>query len=348
MRIAGVFAAFLALLLGAGVARAEAPEPPEVQAHRLVHLLEYVAADYPRAIQKGAVASWDEYEEQLEIAEEADRVGAQLVLSRLGNGPPVELATKVSRTRALVQDKAPADEVAASAASAAEMAVRAFGVPQAPSGAPDAGRGKALYTEHCATCHGETGRADTARAATLQPRPANFQDPAIGDGLTPFRIATTVRFGVLETAMVPFTFLSDADRWDLAFHVAALRQSAEPVSGAPTYSLAELAIRSDADLRAELLAAGIEEERIAGVLADLRRRAPYDGRVQRGAAAPQGAPPSAIDVALGVLRDGVAAALLVGVLLWLVGRAKGGCAGGMWRLEEGGRGRSLRACSRRS
>jgi high-affinity iron transporter len=282
MRVAAlVLALALLLCLGSRPALAQEPDPPEVEAHRLVHLLGYVAADYPRAIKDGAVLSWDEYEEQLEIAEEADRVAARLELSRMGKAPPVDLCAAVGKMRVLVWDKAAPEEVAAKAAAAAELAVRAFRVEQAPAAAPSAARGKELYAEHCATCHGETGRADTQRAATLEPRPANFLDPAIGEGLTPFRVATTVRFGVLETAMVPFTFLSDADRWSIAFHVASLRHAAEPAPGAPTYALDELAMRSDAELREDLAAAGIVPERHDGILADLRRNAPYEDRALR-------------------------------------------------------------------
>jgi high-affinity iron transporter len=115
----------------------------------------------------------------------------------------------------------------------------------------------------------------------LNPRPANFLDPELGATLTPFRVASTVRFGVSGTAMVPFTQLTDADRWDLAFYVLSLRHGEKPADGAPTYALAELATRSDASLESELVAAGVPKDRIASVLSDLRRRAPYEDRAGR-------------------------------------------------------------------
>jgi len=38
----------------------------------------------------------------------------------------------------------------------------------------DLTRGKALYQDHCATCHGQTGWGDGPTAASLRVAPANF------------------------------------------------------------------------------------------------------------------------------------------------------------------------------
>lgn len=40
---------------------------------------------------------------------------------------------------------------------------------------PDRGRGKAVYEEHCQSCHGPNGRGDGPVAASLKIPPANFQ-----------------------------------------------------------------------------------------------------------------------------------------------------------------------------
>jgi high-affinity iron transporter len=157
----------------------------------------------------------------------------------------------------------------------------AFQLAEAPAAPPDRARGKALFDEHCATCHGADGHADTARAKSLEPHPANFHDPKVGDALTPLRVSTTVRFGINGTAMVPFSFLSDADRWALAFYVTGLRHTASPAPDAPTYTLAELSVRSDEDLKGELAAAGYAPGRIPGLLADLRNQAPYEDRARK-------------------------------------------------------------------
>lgn len=270
-----------AALLGAARARADQGDPPEVEAQRLVHLLGYVAADYGGAVENGAVIAQGEYDEQIALAAEGARIAAH-IQGAVPGGRRLDLAGEVGKLRGLLDSKAPAADVAALIHTLRAEIVGAFRIEEAPPSAPDTDRAARLYAEHCTTCHGESGRADTARAATFTPRPANFHDPERGEALTPVRVASTIRFGVPGTAMVPFTFLTDEDRWDLAFFVAGLRHAgAPPAKGAPGYTLAELAARSDADLRGELRAAGVPREREDAVLADLRLRAPYEDRAGR-------------------------------------------------------------------
>jgi high-affinity iron transporter len=282
-----------AVLFAAFPARADVGDPPEVEAKRLVHLLGYVAADYGGAVSAGNVTNEAEYTEQITLLEDGRRIAARLDAALPPQGtdgspshaaaPPsaAGIGAHVAKVRALVEAKASESDVAAAAASGKDVLTRAFRLPEAPSAAPDRMRGKAIYTERCAECHGETGRGDTAKAATLNPRPVNFLDPSIGEAMTPFRVESTVRFGINGTAMVPFTFLSDSDRWDVAFYVTGMRHAAAAAPDAPTYSLAELAIRSDAALRDDLRAAGIQEDRIDAILADLRLQAPYENRAGR-------------------------------------------------------------------
>ena len=281
-------------LLGAARARGDQGDPPEVEASRLVHLLGYIAADYGGAVENGVVVSQGEYDEQLALATEGARIAAQIQPaldaaraaapsgpSRPGGGR-LDLAGEVGKIRELLEQKGPAADVAANIDMLRSEIVGGFRIEEAPPSAPDTGRAARLYAEHCATCHGESGRADTARAATLTPRPVNFHDPERGEALTAVRVTSTIRFGVPGTAMVPFTFLTDEDRWDLAFFVAGLRHAgAPPAAGAPAYTLAELAARSDAALRGELRAIGIPRDREDAILADLRRRAPYEDRAGR-------------------------------------------------------------------
>lgn len=266
-------------------ARADEGDPPEVEAQRLVHILGYTAADYAGAVSNGAITSETEYAEQLALLTDAAKIAAHLRPPAPPGSPPggaaPDLVAQLARVRALVERKAPDAEVAASVAEARAAVTAAFQLAEAPAAPPELLRGKSLYTEHCATCHGQEGRGDTARARSLEPHPANFHDPKVSDPLTPLRVMGTVRFGINGTAMVPFTFLSDADRWALAFYVTGLRHTAAPADDAPTYTLAELSVRSDEELRRELLAAGFPAARGDALLADLRLRAPYQDRARK-------------------------------------------------------------------
>jgi high-affinity iron transporter len=277
----------LIVLFTVGASRRAAADPgeaPEVEARRMVHILGYVAADYGGAVEGGVITNKDEFDEQLLLLADAAKIAARIQPAvppppeGSGQNEKLDLAADVAKVRGLVEAKASSDAVAEAAGETRAALIRSFRLAQAPSSAPSAERGKALYSEHCATCHGETGRADTPRAATFTPRPASFLDPEIGEAMTPFRVASTVRFGVSGTAMIPFTFLSEADHWDLAFFVTGLRHTTPPASEAPTYALGELAVRSDADLRKDLAAAGIADAAHDAILADLRKRAPYDDR----------------------------------------------------------------------
>ncbi|HTN89889.1 MAG TPA: c-type cytochrome [Sorangium sp.] len=284
-------------------ALADAGEPAEVEARRLIHMLGYVAMDYGGCVADGAVTSAIEYDEQLTLLGEAIHIAARIQPSALESGAG-DLAQGVADVRALVEAKVSADRVALAARAARDRVAAAFRLAEAPLSRPDAERGAALYQENCASCHGPTGHADTKRAASLVPHPANFHDADIAEQLAPTAVESTVRFGVNGTAMVPFTFLTASERWDLAFHVAGLHhpQPAAPRPlDLPGYSVVELALRSDGDLRAELSARGIPAERHAALLAELRRRVPY---APEASSSPLTTARAALDRGRAALREG--------------------------------------------
>ncbi|MDC0677073.1 c-type cytochrome [Sorangium atrum] len=292
------------LLLGERPALADPGEPAEVEARRLVHVLGYVAMDYGGCVANGAVTSVIEYDEQLALLGEAIQVATRIQPSAI-ESEAGDLAQGIVGVRELVEAKVAPDQVAIASRGARDRVAAAFRLAEAPLSRPDAERGAALYQENCATCHGPTGYADTRRAATLVPHPANFHDAIIAEQLAPVGIESAVRFGVSGTAMIPFTFLSARDRWDLAFHVAGLHhpqpgESPRPLD-LPDYSMVELAVRSDADLRAELSARGIPAERHAALLAELRRRVAY-GR--EAASHPLSTARAALDRGRAALREG--------------------------------------------
>ncbi len=260
------------------LARADAGDPPEIEAPRLVHILGYIASDYAGAVADGAVTNPSEYEEQLSLLGDAARIAAHIQPKVAAGESTPDLVAGVTQVRALVESKAAEARIGAAVAEVRGAVTSSFHLAEAPSAVPDPMRGRALFIEHCATCHGESGKADTARAASFTPPPANFHDPRVGEALTPLRVASTVRFGINGTAMVPFTFLSDDDRWALGFYVTGLRHEMAPGDGSPAYTLAELSIRSDAQLAVDLAAAGIPAEKHGAMLSDLRRRAPYEDR----------------------------------------------------------------------
>jgi mono/diheme cytochrome c family protein len=281
MRGLALALSFVCVLLS--VARsARAEDDPALSAARLEHKLAYLAADYAMAASSTAPSDDGESEEHVKLAGELERSAAKLPWTAEG-------AKTVATVSALVRRSAPAADVERGVLDARRALVASFHLPVAPSAPPVADHGRALFEQHCAPCHGATGRADTERAAALKPHPANFLDPSVGEPLSPYRVSTTVLFGVDGTPMVPFGFLSEADRWDVAFYVMGLRHVAAPAEEGPAFELSELASRSDAELRSEVLARGVRADRVEAVLTLLRRGAPYapiahDGRSWGGLA----------------------------------------------------------------
>ncbi|HRN37397.1 MAG TPA: cytochrome c, partial [Flavobacteriales bacterium] len=85
----------------------------------------------------------------------------------------------------------------------------------------------ALYTAHCASCHGASGHGDGPQAASLEPAPRNFHDAEAMAVRSPFGLYNTITLGVAGTSMLAYTGLTEEERWALAFHVADLRVPAD-------------------------------------------------------------------------------------------------------------------------
>ena len=151
----------MALALGAAclggavlpsAASADTGEPAQV----ILHLLDYIAVDYPEFVKDGVVLDRAEYEEQVEFAA---RAGDLL----RGLPPNAESAALMARAGALqraIGARRPGAEVAALAGELRWAIIRAYRVTIAPKRAPDLAEAPSLYVIHCAVCHGAAGRGD--------------------------------------------------------------------------------------------------------------------------------------------------------------------------------------------
>lgn len=191
---------------------------PTEQAQTVVHLLDYVAVDYPEFVQDGKVVDEAEYQEQREFAGRAVELLQQL--------PAPGQAAVVGQARTLLQRieaKAPGDEVAALANGVRSDVIRVYGLVVAPRRAPDLQRAAALFAAQCTACHGAQGRGDGPAAKGMEPAPSDFHDRARMNVRSIYGLYNTITLGVGGTPMRAFGELSDADRWALAFFVSAMR-----------------------------------------------------------------------------------------------------------------------------
>ena len=85
-------------------------------------------------------------------------------------------------------------------------------------------QGKALFTRNgCAVCHGPDGRGDGQIAATLQPPPRDFRDPAAyKNGHSKAAIARTIQKGMPGTSMPGYGHLSAEEREQIAAYIRSL------------------------------------------------------------------------------------------------------------------------------
>src|SRR6185436_3818237 len=147
----------------------------------------------------------------------------------------------------------------------------AYPVPLAPQQVPDLARGALLYAEHCASCHGATGMADTAAARALDPHPVAFADRGRARQRSLFGLYQVIGQGLEGTAMQSFAALPDADRWALAFQVGRFAYP-EALAGR-----GEAIWRGDASLRARIP----NIETLAGLSPDALARAIGEDRANQ-------------------------------------------------------------------
>ncbi len=80
-------------------------------------------------------------------------------------------------------------------------------------------RGRALYLQNCALCHGVNADGRGVRREGLSGPPRDFTDATWQKRYSARRIFFTIREGVRGTSMSAWGSLSDADAWDLVAYI---------------------------------------------------------------------------------------------------------------------------------
>lgn len=204
------------LLLAASLVLGSAAHAREDAPQTVLHLLDYIAVDYAEAVGNGRETNADEYREMTEFAGQVQALIAGLP----ANAARARLHADAAALAERIGAKAAPAEVAARATDLRRAVVRAYDVPVAPKTAPDLKRGAALYEEHCAACHGATGRGDGPAGKGLEPAPSDFHDRTRMASRSVHGLYNTITLGVKGTGMASYRQLREDDRWALAFFVA--------------------------------------------------------------------------------------------------------------------------------
>src|SRR5919197_3140451 len=226
-RLAGLaILGLICIIWHAGPVAAQAsPEPTQM----ILHMLDYVAVDYPESVQDGAVLDQAEYGEQLEFVHQAQTMLTQLP----AHVDKPRLLRQAEELVKLVEDKRPGPDVAFQAQQLRWNIIRAYQVEVAPKRPPDLRSAASLYQTQCMGCHGLQGYGDGPAAASLEPRPSNFHDRQRLDQRSIYGRYSTITLGVQGTAMASFRSLKEDERWALAFYVSSLADTeAERTHGA--------------------------------------------------------------------------------------------------------------------
>lgn len=180
-------------------------------------LLDYIAVDYPGAVEDGKVISEAEYTEMIEFSESAAKRIAELPVA----SDRAALIAKAIDLKIAIADRAPANKVAQEARLLASSLLRDYPVPLAPRNASDLQNGARLYAQNCASCHGLSGNGQGPDARGLDPPPIDFTDAERARQRSLFGLYQVIGQGLDGTAMQSFSDLPAQDRWDLATYTGS-------------------------------------------------------------------------------------------------------------------------------
>jgi len=106
---------------------------------------------------------------------------------------------------------------------------RSPGASQIPSGLfashEASERGRTLFVEHCAICHGQAGDGHGARGVGMDPSPADLTVPPWSDSASAGQTYRAIHDGVQGTAMPSWLILTDQQIWDLVAYIHSLGES---------------------------------------------------------------------------------------------------------------------------
>lgn len=196
----------------------------------LLQLVDYMGVDYAGAVENGVIVNDFEYAEMVEFG---GRIQGELDQLQSTATTP-QLNTLAQQLTTEVTNKSAPAVIAGLTQSIRELLMTNYDIVLTPKGMPDLARAQQLYTENCASCHGETGLGDGLAAVGMEPAPTDFHDTERAHQRSLFGLYNTITLGVGGTPMPARPDLSDMDRWALAFYVGGLYADAATLQAGQT------------------------------------------------------------------------------------------------------------------
>lgn len=198
------------------------------EAKKILALVDYIGGDYRNAVRAEKIINQEEYQEMREFSARILELLNQLKANEKGDKAGVEPVLKTLAS--LIEQKESDKVVGELVQRIREKLITAYGIVPYPRRIPSLQIGKAVFLQNCAQCHGEIGKGDGPSRETMNPKvpvPADFTDPELMAGLSPFKAFNTVTYGIEKTAMADFSALPEEERWQAAFYLFSLRFSPE-------------------------------------------------------------------------------------------------------------------------
>lgn len=268
MTVRILFLSLFLILLGLIPARS-ATAPAQIA----WRLLDYIAVDYPGAVQDGRVISEMEFAEMTEFAQSA----AERIAALAPSDAKADLQARAVTLQGLIAGKSPSATIALAARSLAADLLQSYPVPLAPMVAPHFDRGRELFQQNCASCHGENGDGQGSAGIGLDPPPIAFTDRERAQERSIFAFYQVIEQGIEDTSMASYATLPPQDRWDLALYASAFAYPESEAAQGEQIWKADESLRDGIDLKKLLgmtpasLAEKIGEDKAGAVTAYLRR-----------------------------------------------------------------------------
>lgn len=226
-------------------------------AHRLLSIVGYVQGDYHAAVADKRVINPDEYDEMLDFTSRAVNLLARIE-ARDGSLQDSSLASHLGQLVKCVRAKCSNKEIIAITGRIKEIVKTTFAIASAPKDHPNLARGKEIYLQACASCHGSKGDADTPLANTLNPPPRSFFDAQFMATASPFKFFNTLQTGISGTTMRAYAGIYPSkDLWSVSFYLLGLRYSDLVAAGSPKAFVGDQAVKT---LDLDLLSASSDSE----------------------------------------------------------------------------------------